>query len=77
MDRTLQTPDERLNGLLTEIVDLTGEDYVTAMCQALEERRDRLVSGRRDKPLPRVIRLRLEAEISNELSELEESEAGR
>jgi hypothetical protein len=66
MDRTLQTPDERLNDLVTEIAELTGEDYVTAMCQALEERRDRLVSGQR-RGASRVIRLTVEADIADEL----------
>jgi hypothetical protein len=56
MSRTLETPDERLNDLVDEVADLTGEDYVTAMCQALEERRDRLVARRS----ARVIRLSLE-----------------
>jgi hypothetical protein len=44
MNRTPDTLDERLNHLVTEVAELTGENYVTAMCQALEERRERLVS---------------------------------
>lgn len=70
MNRTLQTPDERLNALLTEIVGLTGEDYVVAMCQALQERRDRLVAAGPDSTAgdrARVIRLRLEADIPEDL----------
>jgi hypothetical protein len=66
MDRTLQTLDERLNDLVTEVAELTGEDYVTAMCKALEERRDRLVARRR-QPGSRVIRLTVEADIADEL----------
>jgi hypothetical protein len=56
MRNAAETTDERLNRLVDEIADLTGEDYVTAMCQALEERRDRLV-GRRSG---RVVRVSLE-----------------
>jgi hypothetical protein len=51
-----ETTDERLNDLVDELATLTGEDYVTAMCQALEERRDRLVCRRSG----RVLRLSLE-----------------
>jgi hypothetical protein len=51
-----ETTDERLNQLIEEIANLTGEDYVTAMCQALEERRDRLVARRSG----RVLRFSLE-----------------
>lgn len=67
MDRTLDTPDEHLNELVDEIARLTGENYVAAMCRALEERRDRLVSRRADGRSRRVFRLRLEAEIPEEL----------
>jgi hypothetical protein len=69
MDRTVQTADERLNDLVTEVARLTGENYVTAMCQALEERRDRLISDCRDRRSSRALRLRLEVEIPEELLE--------
>jgi hypothetical protein len=63
MRRAAETPDERLNDLVVEVTDLTGEDYVTAICRSLEERRDRLVSpagpGHAGPPA-RVIRLSLE-----------------
>lgn len=42
MDRTLDTPDERVERLIAEIVHLTGEDKGTALCRALEERLERL-----------------------------------
>jgi hypothetical protein len=67
MNRTLPTPDERLNDLVTEIAELTGEDYVTAMCRALEERRDRLIQRRPDGTSPRVIRITVEADIADDL----------
>lgn len=63
MDRTPATPDERLNQLVDEIARLTGEDYVTTMCRALEERRERLVAGDRSGRPVRLLRLSLEAEI--------------
>ena len=66
MDRTPQTPDERFNQLADELARLTGQDYVTAMSQAMEEMRDRLVAGR-GGGAPRVIRLRLEADIPEDL----------
>jgi hypothetical protein len=67
MDRTLETPDERLNELVAEIARLTGENYVAAMCRALEERLDRLVSRRSDDRSGRVVRLWLEAEVPEEM----------
>jgi hypothetical protein len=70
MDRTLETPDERLNELVDEVARLTGENYVTAMCRALEERRDRLASPRTGGRSGRVIRLQLEAEVPEELLDL-------
>jgi hypothetical protein len=63
MERMPTAPDERLNELVEEISRLTGENYVTAMCRALEERRDRLVARREEERSPGVIRLQLEAEI--------------
>jgi len=63
MERSPETLDETLNELVDEIVRLTGENYVVAMCQALRERRDRLVSG----PSAQAVRVRLEAEIPAEL----------
>jgi hypothetical protein len=60
MDRALETPDERLNVLVDEIARLTGENYVTAMCQALEERLERLVSRSSTTPPGPVLRLSLE-----------------
>jgi len=75
MDRTLQTPDERLNDLVTEVAELTGEDYVTAMCEALQERRDRLISHGGKGRTPRIIRLTLEAEIPEEV--LRKGDSGR
>ncbi len=42
MDRTFDTPDERVEELLVEMIRLTGEDKVTALCKALEERLERL-----------------------------------
>lgn len=71
MDRTTNTLDERLNELVTEIAELTGENYVMAMCRALEERRDRLVlrgTGRR--AAEGVVRITLEAEIPEEMLHL-------
>lgn len=65
MNRTLQTPEERFNELVDELARLTGQDYVTAMSQAMEEMRDRLLA-RRDGAAPRVIRLRVEADISED-----------
>jgi hypothetical protein len=56
MNSPMKTPDERLNELVDEVARLTGEDFVTAMSQALEERRDRLVS----RAPGRVLRLSLE-----------------
>lgn len=64
MARTLTTPDERLNELVDEIARLTGENYVMAMCRALEERRERLLAAGEDpdhdpEPDP-VLRVTLE-----------------
>jgi hypothetical protein len=71
MDRTTNTPDERLNELVTELAELTGENYVQAMCRALEERRDRLVLRRtRRRPAGGVVRVTLEAEIPEEMLHL-------
>jgi hypothetical protein len=71
MDRTTNTPDERLNELVTEIAELTGENYVLAMCRALEERRDRLVLRAVDRrPVDGVVRITLEAEIPEEMLQL-------
>ncbi len=66
MNRTLQATDERINTLVDELAKMTGQDYVAAMCQALEEMHERLVSGRGDGA-PRVIRLRVEADIPEDL----------
>jgi hypothetical protein len=44
MNRTLQATDERINTLVDELARMTGQDYVTAMCQALEEMHERLTS---------------------------------
>lgn len=82
MDRTTNTPDERLNELVTEIADLTGENYVLAMCRALEERRDRLLSRRSARRGgDGVVRVTLEAEIPEEmlglLPEREDTGEGR
>jgi hypothetical protein len=60
MNGSVETPDERLNELVDEVARLTGESYVTAMCRALEERRDRLVTPRTDRPPGRVLRLCVE-----------------
>jgi hypothetical protein len=60
MNHPPETPDERLNELVDEVTRLTGENYVTAMCRALEERRDRLVVRRSDERPGRVLRLSLE-----------------
>ena len=66
MSANSETPDEQLNELVDEVARLTGESYVTAMCRALEERRDRLVIRRTDgrsasaEPPGRVVRLSLE-----------------
>ncbi|MCW2981937.1 MAG: hypothetical protein JWO14_3664 [Solirubrobacterales bacterium] len=65
MNRTLQATDERINALVDELARMTGQDYVSAMCQALEEMHERLVSGRDGGP--RVIRLRVEADIPEDL----------
>lgn len=74
MNRTVQSTDERLNDLVTEVAELTGENYVTAMCQALEERRDRLVARRDPGQSVRVVRLQLDAEIPVEsLTRIDES----
>jgi hypothetical protein len=74
MNRTVQSTDERLNALVTEVAELTGENYVTAMCQALEERRDRLVGRPEPGQSVRVVRLRLDAEIPVEsLTRIDES----
>jgi hypothetical protein len=71
MDRTTNTPDERLNELVTEIAELTGENYVLAMCRALEERRDRLVlRGTDRRSVDGVVRITLEAEIPEEMLHL-------
>jgi hypothetical protein len=68
MDRTTNTPDERLNELVTEIAELTGENYVQAMCRALEERRDRIVvRGGGRGVVDGVVRITLEAEIPEEM----------
>lgn len=78
MQSSFDNPDERLNALVTEISDLTGENYVLAMCRALEERRDRLVARRRHRGQgDGVVRVTLEAEIPEEMLHLlpeEESE---
>ncbi|HWH20099.1 MAG TPA: hypothetical protein VN671_06170 [Solirubrobacterales bacterium] len=66
MNRTLQTPEERFNELADELARLTGQDYVTAMSQAMEEMRDRLLA-QGDAAAPRVIRLRVEADIPVDL----------
>ena len=66
MNRTLQTTDERINTLVDELARMTGQDYVTTMCQALEELHERLVP-RRGEGAARVIRLRVEADISEDL----------
>jgi hypothetical protein len=66
MNRTLQTPEERFNELVDELSRLTGQDYVTAMSQAMEEMRDRLLAERDGASL-RVIRLRVEADISEDM----------
>jgi hypothetical protein len=66
MSGTAETTDERLNELVDEVARLTGETYVTAMCRALEERRDRLVVRRSashsdsEGPPGRVLHLSLE-----------------
>jgi hypothetical protein len=60
MARTLTTPDERLNELVDEIARLTGENYVVAMCRALEERRERLVAAKADADPDPVLRVTLE-----------------
>jgi hypothetical protein len=60
MSSPMKTPDERLNELVDEVARLTGEDYVTAMSRALEERRDRLVTPRTERPVGRVLRLSVE-----------------
>lgn len=60
MARTLVTPDERLNELVDEIARLTGENYVVAMCRALEERRERLLAARGDPDSGRALRIILE-----------------
>jgi hypothetical protein len=60
MDRTPDTHDERLNQLVTEVARLTGENYVAAMCQALEERLERLVTRGSDGRPGGVLRLSLE-----------------
>jgi hypothetical protein len=60
MRRTAGTPDERLNELVDEVARLTGENYVTAMCQALEEKLERLVSRGSTTRSGPVLRLSLE-----------------
>jgi hypothetical protein len=60
MNGSVETPDERLNELVDAVARLTGESYVTAMCRALEERRDRLVTRRSGERPGRVLRLSLE-----------------
>jgi len=65
-----KTPDERLNELVTEIAELTGENYVEAMCRALEERRDRLVPRGAGRRSGGVVRVTLEAEIPEEMLDL-------
>ena len=42
MDRTLDTPEQRIDELLAEVVRLTGEDKVMALCTALEQRLEQL-----------------------------------
>jgi ribosomal 50S subunit-associated protein YjgA (DUF615 family) len=66
MERTPQTTEQRFNELADELVQLTGKDHVTAMSQAMEEMRDRLVA-QGDAARPRVIRLRVEADIPEDL----------
>jgi hypothetical protein len=66
MNRTLQTTDERINFLLVELAKLTDQDYGTVMCQALEGMHERLVPGD-EQNAPRVIRLRVEADIPEDL----------
>jgi hypothetical protein len=66
MNRTLQTPEERFNELADELARLTGQDHVTAMSQAMEEMRDRLLT-QGNAASPRVIRLRVEADIPEDL----------
>jgi hypothetical protein len=61
MNLTVDTIDGRLNDLVDEVARLTGENYVIAMCRALEERRDRLVTPRTGQIL------RLSLEISEEI----------
>ncbi len=65
MNRTPRTPEERFNELADDLARLTGEDHVTAMSQAMEEMRDRLLA--RGAARPRVIRLRVEADIPEDL----------
>lgn len=78
MERTTNTPDERLNELVTEIAELTGENYVLAMCRALEERRDRLVARRGGRrAADGLVRITLEAEIPEEMLHLLPGEEGR
>jgi hypothetical protein len=78
MDRTTNTPDERLNELVTEIAELTGENYVLAMCRALEERRDRLVPRGTDRrAVDGVVRITLEAEIPEEMLHLLPEDEGQ
>jgi hypothetical protein len=60
MNQTIEKSDERLNSLVDEVSRLTGENLVTAMCQALEERRDRLVGRRSGR------KLRLSVELVRE-----------
>ncbi|HEY0280755.1 MAG TPA: hypothetical protein VGC32_21025 [Solirubrobacterales bacterium] len=66
MDRTPQTPEERFNELADELARLTGQDHVTAMSQAMEEMRDRLIT-QGNAASARIIRLRVEADIPEDL----------
>jgi hypothetical protein len=75
MSETAETIDERLNELVDEVAGLTGESYVTAMCRALEERRDRLTVGRSGSRESTGRVLRLSLEIPEEM--LGESAASR
>ena len=76
MQSGFDNPDERLNALVTEIAGLTGENYVVAMCRALEERRDRLVSRGTGRPVGGTVRITLEAEILDEMLHLLPEEEG-
>jgi hypothetical protein len=66
MNAKLQTTDERINQLVTELARITDQDIGTVLCQALEEMHERLVS-KPGEGTPKVIRLRVEADISEDL----------